>query len=132
MHLNNLKTSLYFIVHQLQLVLIFQLKTNKMYLYIFTVPTQSFQQTTRCRNINKLYYYSESKSNEPKYKSVDEVEHLYSEFIEISDKLNEVCKTINMDDEEVISQNDFFKLYCYNEYTNDMFKTNKTIHYENI
>ena len=65
-------------------------------------PTQSFQQTTRCRNINKLYYYSESKSNEPKYKSVDEVEHLYSEFIETSDKLNEVCKTINMDYEEVI------------------------------
>ena len=95
-------------------------------------PTQSFQQTTRCRNINKLYYYSESKSNEPKYKSVDEIEKLYSEFIETSDKLNEVCKTINMDYEEVISQNDFFKLYCYNEYTNDIFKTNKTIHYENI
>ena len=43
-------------------------------------PTQAFQQTTRCRNINKLFYYSESKSNEPKYKSVEEVEHLYSEF----------------------------------------------------
>ena len=37
-----------------------------------------------------------------------------------------------MDYEEVISQNDFFKLYCYNEYTNDIFKTNKTIHYEQI
>ena len=95
-------------------------------------PTQAFQQTTRCRNINKLFYYSESKSNEPKYNSVDEVEQLYSEFIETSDKLNEVCKTINMDYEEVISQNDFFKLYCYNEYTNDIFKTNKTIHYEQI
>ena len=23
-------------------------------------------------------------------------------------------------------------MYCYNEYTNDIFKTNKTIHYENI
>jgi hypothetical protein len=94
-------------------------------------PTDSFQQTTRCRNINKLYYYSESKSNEPKYNSVDEVEHLYSEFIETSDKLNEVCKTINMNYEEVISQNDFLKLYCY-EYTNDIFRTNKTIHYETI
>ena len=95
-------------------------------------PTQAFQQTTRCRNINKLFYYSESKSNEPKYNSVDEVEQLYSEFIETSDKLNKVCKTINMDYEEVIAQNDFFKLYCYNEYTNDIFKTNKTIHYEQI
>ena len=37
-----------------------------------------------------------------------------------------------MNYEEVISQNDFFKLYCYNEYTNDIFKTNKTIHYEQI
>jgi len=65
-------------------------------------PTQAFQQTTRCRNINKLFYYSESKSNEPKYNSVEEVEKLYSEFIETSEKLNEVCKTINMDYEEVI------------------------------
>ena len=32
----------------------------------------------------------------------------------------------------MISQNDFFKLYCYNEYTEDTFKTNKTIHYQNI
>ena len=37
-----------------------------------------------------------------------------------------------MNYEEVIAQNDFFKLYCYNEYTNDIFKTNKTIHYETI
>ncbi len=37
-----------------------------------------------------------------------------------------------MDYDEVISQNDFLKLYCYYEYTNDIFKTNKTIHYENI
>ncbi len=95
-------------------------------------PTQAFQLTTRCRNINKLFYYSESKSNEPKYKSVVEVEKLYSEFIETSDKFNEVCKTINMDYEEVISTNDFYKLYFYNEYTNDIFKPNKTIDYETI
>ena len=37
-----------------------------------------------------------------------------------------------MNYEEVISQNDFLKLYCYNEYSNDIFKTNKTIHYEQI
>ena len=61
-----------------------------------------------------------------------EVENLYSELIETSDKLNEVCKTLNEDYQEVMTKNDFFKLYCYNEYVNDIFKTNKTIHYQQI
>ena len=95
-------------------------------------PSQAFQQTTRCRNINKLFYYSESNSYEPNYKSVEEIEKTYTEFIETSDRLNEVCKTINEDYDEVMGQNDFFKLYCYNDYTIDTFRTNKTIHYENI
>ncbi len=55
------------------------LKINKMYLFILMVN-------------HKLFYYSESKPNKPKYKSVDEVEHLCSEFIKTSDKLNEKCK----------------------------------------
>ena len=95
-------------------------------------PSQAFQQTTRCRNINKLFYYSESKSFEPNYKSVEEVEKSYLEFIETSEKLNQVCKTINDDYDEVMSQNDFFKIYCYNEYIKDIFRTNKTIHYQHI
>ena len=69
-------------------------------------PSQAFQQTTRCRNINKLFYYSESKSFEPNYKSVEEVEKSYLQFIETSEKLNQVCKTINDDYDEVMSQND--------------------------
>ena len=61
-----------------------------------------------------------------------QVEKSYIEFIETSDKLNQVCKTINADYEDEMSQNDFFKLYCYNEYNKDVFRTNKTIHYQNI
>ena len=95
-------------------------------------PSQAFQQTTRCRNIDKLFYYSESKSYEPNYKSVEEVKQVYTEFIETSDRLNQVCKTIDDDYDDVMSQNDFFKLYCYNDYTKDTFNTNKTIHYQNI
>ena len=35
-------------------------------------PADIFQQTTKTRNINKLYYYSEVKAHEPIYNSIDE------------------------------------------------------------
>ena len=88
MHLNNLKINLFFIVQTITTGVDFSIEDKQdVFIYIHGQsinPTDSFQQTTRCRNINKLFYYSESKSNEPKYKSVDEIEKLYSEFIETS------------------------------------------------
>lgn len=49
----------------------------KMYLYIYNKgrtidPADIFQQTTRTRNINKLYYYSEVKAHEPIYNSIED------------------------------------------------------------
>ena len=49
-----------------------------------------------------------------------------------TDKINNVCRQFNEEDESYINENNFFELYCFVEYQNDIYNTNKKIHYELI
>ena len=95
-------------------------------------PSAIFQQTTRTRNINTLYYYSELKNADPFYEKVDDCKQLYSNIHQTSKEINEVCVYMNENDMETIVENTFFDIFTYNEYVADIYQTNKTAHYENI
>ena len=95
-------------------------------------PMGIFQQTTRTRNIDTLYYYSHVESYEPKFESLDHVKDHYSEIENASRQINDICNIIDENDNEAILKNNFFNIYCNNEYINDCYRTNKLKHFENI
>ena len=46
--------------------------------------------------------------------------------------MKNVCLTLDEDDDLKFWENNFFKLYTYNEYAQDIFNTGKYYHFENI
>lgn len=98
-------------------------------------PSASYQQTTRCRNIKTLYYYCEYGQRNPKYKDLQAVKDYYKENIyNLDNHLNQICNIrFTTDDRVELDLDDkYFNLYCYNEYLNDTYETNKLLHYEQI
>jgi desulfoferrodoxin (superoxide reductase-like protein) len=95
-------------------------------------PILIYQQSTRNRNIDKLYYYFNSKEHNFIFNSIDDVITYYKNILNANDAINNVCIQYDKNDESYINENSFFNLFCYNEYINDCFKTNKYIHYEQI
>lgn len=105
------------------------------YIYVkgFTInPLGIYQQSTRNRNIDTLYYFFDTKQHESIYKSLDDVKKYYKIVSNATDKINNVCRQFNDDDESYINENNFFDLYCFVEYQNDIYNTNKKVHYELI
>ena len=96
-------------------------------------PSASYQQTTRCRNIDTLYFYCESGQRNAEYESLEDVKEYYKTNIEYLDKhLIETCTYVSEDDRIEIIDDKYYNIYCYNEYLNDTYKTNKLLHYEHI
>ena len=96
-------------------------------------PSGFFQQTTRTRNINKLYYYCEEHNEQHFFNNLEEVKEHYRDIINISNtNLNNICVTVNENDEEILNENTFFNLFCYNEYVKDTYETNKLKHFEQL
>lgn len=95
-------------------------------------PTSIYQQSTRNRNINNLYYYFESKQHDFIYNSLEDVKTFYKNMIKTNDLINNVCRQFNENDDTYIIENTFFNLFCFNEYNNDCYNTNKKSHFENI
>lgn len=89
-----------------------------------------FQQTTRTRNIDNLYYYCNALINKSVYDSLETVVDLYLNNIEQNSILNNICLNINEDDEMKMCNNTFFKLFTYTEYKADILNTNIIAHYE--
>lgn len=79
-------------------------------------PSASFQQATRTRNINKLYYYSCCKEKKYIYNSIEDVKRIYTERIETNDKLLNISGCIDENDELKIIDNTFLNLFCYGVY----------------
>lgn len=105
------------------------------YLYFnsLTINSQSmFQQATRTRNINVLKFYGNQRQNNYVYEDLSDVETINRDLINSCDKIKKVCLNTNEDDEETIIENAFFKMWCFNEYTNDCYNTNKISHLQNI
>ena len=96
-------------------------------------PSGYYQQTTRTRNINKLYYYCEEVRNEPQYKSLEDCKNYYRDVENITDnELTNMCVTIDENDNEKVVENVFFNLFCYNEYVKDTYNTNKLLHFQEL
>ena len=97
-------------------------------------PSGFYQQTTRTRNIKKLYYYCfEHNEQLPKYNTLDDVKNKYRDIVNVSNtNLNNICVTMNENDDETINENTFFNLFCYNEYVKDIYQTNKVKHYQEL
>ncbi len=95
-------------------------------------PASSFQQATRTRNINKLYYYSSCKENNPRYNTADDVKLNYKMKLEQNEKLLNLSSSINEDDDITIINNTFFSLFCDGIYQQDTEQTNKVLHFESI
>ena len=91
---NSSETNIYFSVQQLQQQLILIYLINKMFLFISkddTIqPSASFQQTTRTRNINELYYYCSKIAQVPKYDNLDHVKDQYNNMIIQNDILTDI------------------------------------------
>ena len=95
-------------------------------------PFMAYQQTTGCRNIKALYYYSETESRKAVYENVESAKHDYQQAIATNQKITDICATIDKDDNEGLVENMFFDLFCYNEYMLDVYGTNKRMHFEQI
>ena len=95
-------------------------------------PASSFQQATRTRNINKIYYYSCCQEKKPVYSSVEEVEETYKNRIETNEKLLNLSGSIDEDDNIKIVKNTFSKLFYSSIYQQDAEQTNKLLHIEEI
>ena len=95
-------------------------------------PELSFQQGTRTRNLNKLFYYSSANEKESIYNSLEEVKTLYKNQIETNNKVLNICANVNKDDEMEIIDNVFFNLFCDGLYNQDIQQTNKLLHFEEI
>ena len=96
------------------------------------LPSASFQQTTRTRNIKELFYFCSRTPQEPKFNSLEQVKEQYNKMSIQHDILTEMSLYIDEDDNAIMSQNSFFNLFCYNEYVKDIYETDKLSHYENI
>lgn len=98
------------------------------------LPSGSFQQTTRTRNINNLYFFcaSKDKSVEPKFNSLDDTKDYYYDFIEKSNNLLNISSFIDENDNLKIIENTYFNLFTYNEYVADIYNTSKYLHYKDI
>lgn len=96
------------------------------------LPSGSFQQTTRTRNIKNLYFYVNQDCKKPKYNNINDVKDYYKKYITESQQLLNLCAYYDEDDNLKIIQNTYFDLYCYNEYVKDCYETNKYQHYKII
>jgi hypothetical protein len=96
-------------------------------------PISLYQMSSRTRNMKNLIYFSKQiKSIKPRFKDLKECKKYYKNLISSSNKILNMSKSTTEDDETVIIENSFFKMYCYNEYQMDLFKYNFEESYKNI
>jgi hypothetical protein len=96
------------------------------------LPSGTFQQTTRTRNIHKLHYYASAVNKKVEYDNMNSLTESYTTFEKTSNNINNICVSITTDDEEVIIENTFYKLYMHNEYLMDCYESDKNTHFDKI
>ena len=92
----------------------------------------SFQQTCRCRNLKRIFYYCNTKPRDAEYNDIEDLRTQYKNYVIHNDIIKDVCEDIDEDYNNVINENSFFSLYTLNVYYNDVLKSNSRIHYEQI
>ena len=111
--------------------------TDKQDVFIFSkgesiLPSGLFQQTTRTRQINKLYVYCNARTHEPQYNTIDDVYKYYDKIENVPLPVNVCCVNTDENDNNKICKNTFYKLFAYNEFVIDTYKTNTKMHFLNI
>lgn len=101
------------------------------------MPNGTFQQTSRCRNIQTLYYYSECKEHDSKYTDLEDVKETLRKNIQYFQDKNKHLYNVSTiydedDDEYKVIENSFFNLFSFSEYMIDLYKTNMTKHYQDL
>ena len=94
------------------------------------LPDGNFQQATRTRKIKNLYWFSVDTEHEPDFNTIEEINLYYSEIENLNNGLNNVCLNLDINEDETILKNTFFKMFIYNEYIKDAYKTNICKHFE--
>jgi len=79
-----------------------------------------------------LYYFGEVAQQDAFYESLEEVKQCVESAVQTSKTFNTVCTYIDENDEVKVVRNTFFNVYCYNEFVNDTYETNKVKHFEDI
>ena len=105
-------------------------------------PTLLFQQATRCRNIDKLYYLydgtkmpSTKKTSSKKkfiFHNLEACSKHYEKCINANARLHDVCTYNNENDITVVAKNSFFHLFVKNEYMLNCYSSNKLYFFEKI
>jgi hypothetical protein len=95
-------------------------------------PHGMFQQATRCRNIDKLYYYGEVAEQSYIFNNIEEAKDDIREGAKMTEEFKTACTYLDERNKVRIIENTFFNLFCYNEYVMDCYRTNKLKHFELI
>ena len=97
------------------------------------LPHGSYQQSTRTRNIETLYFYSKDIEHYANYESLDDTKQKLNESVKTFNSLLNVSSVYDEEKEEYkILENSFFNLFTYSEYFNDTYKTGMTKHFINL
>ena len=110
-------------------------KAQNVYIYIkgrTLDPAALFQQATRTRNMNALYFFCECSNNKEKYKDENELNEALTNNIINNSLLDDVSLTLDEDDNYRLVDNSRFKTYVYKEYLTDIYKTSKLYLFQDI
>lgn len=96
-------------------------------------PENIYQQSSRTRNMKELIIYCENDINRPNsYTSLEDCENKHQTRIRMNERILRLSTSRNLDEEQVIIKNRFFKMYCYNEYIKNIYYTDYLNHLRNI
>lgn len=84
-------------------------------------PISLYQQATRVRSMNKMYYHIEQTTTKfAKYNSYKSCQEYFKKKISDFNELSNMCTYIDEDGSNKINDNFFFNLYTHKEYTNSI------------
>jgi hypothetical protein len=96
-------------------------------------PVSIYQMSSRTRNMKELIYYCENiKHQKMKYETLKELESAHKKFVEINDKILRLSRVPSINEEDEIIENSYFKMFCYNEFLEQIYRTDFLKHYQNI
>lgn len=106
------------------------------YIYITgkSINVQSlFQQAMRTRNLEQLHFYSDDvRSQKQTYKSLEDTKRHFKSLSNMCSELYNMTVVLDELDEYQVVENNFFNLYCWNEYINDLYDSNKLYHFRKL
>ena len=93
---------------------------------------QIFQQVCRTRNIRNVYYYFENKKNTLKYETLEETREIYKSRIKQNEILTSLCSVSIDRMKKTMIENEYFNLFCYEKYYNNIYRTDMKKYFELI